>query len=296
MDVNQFLQKFLTPEEIYKLSHPRAGVGYSNKVLIFDCPIKKFNEFAAKTLMLIKYNKLSNFSMIVGNEGASIIGSLLAVGYTPDEILELLASNELNVTKLIEDGQKLPNKLHKRKNGAMHKGLRLRDKLDELYRRKIPGDSKTPVLMCNLAFKYLSITATNLSNKTVVDINNNTYPLIPLADAVLASCAVFPYIRKVEYVETVDDKKEITFFSSCSNKVTLPIERAQIMYMKSKFHKKKGVFEFSSVAVGFYWGKGGNEEITQYLKGNDQFKDAFFDRADPIIPPKMKSVFHKIVK
>lgn len=172
------------------------------RVLVMDFPIKGLDRFIARACLRLHRANYGHFGLAVANEGAAIVAALLAAGYTPLEIISLRVLGQLDVTTLIEGGQKLPDALHVNHKGAAHKGHRLRDRIDELIRVKIGGDSSKPVTLAELRSAGtrlpLHITVLDLDLAAVVTLSHATHPTMAVADAVLASCAVQPYIGRVQ--------------------------------------------------------------------------------------------------
>lgn len=259
------------------------------RVLVMDFPIKGLDRFIARTCLRLHRANYGHFGLAVANEGAAIVAALLAAGYTPLEIISLRVSGQLDVTTLIEGGQKLPDALHVNHKGAAHKGHRLRDRIDELIRVKIGGDSSKPVTLAELRSAGtrlpLHITVLDLDLAAVVTLSHATHPTMAVADAVLASCAVQPYIGRVQVklnppteassaagsaagtaagtktaaltasaasaataaaVKSGKSKPVTYQFVSCSQTQSLPILTAQSLYSASSI-----VGNFINLLVGF---------------------------------------------
>jgi predicted acylesterase/phospholipase RssA len=84
------------------------------------------------------------------------------------------------------------------------------------------GDLKIPI----------HITAIDELTNSVVTLNARDYPNMPISDAVLASCAVQPYINRIEYE---DKEKKIHKLFCCSPVHTLPLDVAEAEFVKGKY-------------------------------------------------------------
>lgn len=204
--------------------------------MVLDYPIREFDKFVATVGLRMHHFNFAGFSFMVANEASSIYAVLYAAGYSAMEIIALRASGELDPVSLIEGKQKLPDALHVQKKGANHKGIRLRDKLNELLRRKIPGAPNAPVSLAELRQSgrrmNLHITVLSMATSEVVTLSASTHPAMPAADAALASCAVQPYIRVVSYKDP--NKPETTLYGSCSNVLTFPAKIAEKLFKDLK--------------------------------------------------------------
>ena len=229
----QFIDQYLTAQELNDYQHPPAvtGIEAIGRALIFDYPIKGFIKYACRVFANLIGRGYKQHLMVVGNEAGAILAALLAVGYSPGEIIELLASGQLDVVDLVEGKTKIRGKSHKQVHGADHKGHRLAERIEELAQAKLgfPGDRE--VLLVDLIKMPLHITALDETTNAVVTLNKSTYPHMRLAEAVLASCAVQPYIYRVEY--TGSEKVTHKFFS-CSTVHSLPLDTAVEEYTKLK--------------------------------------------------------------
>jgi hypothetical protein len=131
----QFVGQYLNPQEIGYINNPGPiSAEFANRVLILDYPIKSFPFFACKVLSHMIHYNIQQPVMIVANEAGAILGMMLAVGYTPKEVLGLLVEKKLDVIDLIEGKTKIKGKAHKKVHGAAHKGHRLGERIQELAR------------------------------------------------------------------------------------------------------------------------------------------------------------------
>jgi len=281
--VNAFLTQFHPPAVITKLCGaalpPKAG-----KVLCVDFPVKETDKFIAHALLRMHYENYGGFSLVVANEGAAIVGALLVAGYKFMEIIEMAASGRLDVTTLVEGGQKLPDLLHKKKSGAMHKGHRLRDRINELLREKVPGDPSARVTFNELFVarrNKLVITALDLAAGGVVPLSVDSFPSMPVADAVIASCAVQPYIAAVEFKD--GEKKKFKFLA-CTQVQSLPLDT---LAQEFKMAKASGALE--TALVGFGYKGTDNVAGSANATGDELYRVLLAQRAKAVVPQSMKN-------
>lgn len=262
MDPQAWLAQYVTPLELALYNAPEPDcVSRQGKVLVVDAPIKDIDRMLCKICVTIAHASLKNFSLIVANEAGAVLGALFTVGYTAKDIIELWASGEFDPRALIEDKMKtgkLAQKLHVKSNGATHKGLRFRDALDALLRKRLGGPAGYPVTFDEIAkrntlFAVKAFDTFSTVNMPVL-IHAGNYPTMAVADAVLASCAVQPYIRGVEFtlphVDPLDKKEKdvIHTFFSCSNIETLPFLDMKKFY---QIRKLEGDVMQKAVAYGY---------------------------------------------
>jgi predicted acylesterase/phospholipase RssA len=278
-----FLLDYLTEAEITRNLATPTRAAVTGKAAVFDCPIKSIDSFLAKACSLLNLANYGRFPLIVANEGGAILGALLAVGYTPIEILNLRSDGTFNPISLIEDGQVLPNALHITTSGAQHKGKRMREALDTLLRAKIGGRSSDDVTFADLTSSTrgsnFNVTALNITTGAVEVLGNETYPAMVVADAVLASCAVQPYIASLSYKDEAGTTHQLM---ACSVTQTLPAATALSMY--SKFLSGMAI----SNIVGYGWA--GTASGVASTSGDPQYKYLTTQRAAAAIPKGMVNV------
>ena len=256
--------------------------------LVLDCPIEGIDKFIAGASSHLYSVRLGAPSYIVGNEGGALYGALLAVGYKPLEILSLRSEGLFDPTNLIEGKQILPDKLHIRKNGADHKGHHFRDRVDELLREKTGGDPSSPVtfaLMKTAGKRIpLYITVLDTATASIVTLSSITAPQMSVAEAVLASCAVQPYISSVSpcgggtpfKVTTGTDLHE---YISCSTKQSFPYAQAKALFTPAK----KMTFDDTMIGI-----------IGSNAPGvSEMHQKILAERAAPVSSPKAVGRTHK---
>jgi hypothetical protein len=280
-----FLMPLISALEYNNYCNPKpSSTTQWGKVLVMDAPIKDIDVMLAHICANIAYEGYRNYTLMAGNEGGAMIAAFLAAKYTPREIIQLRATEGFNPIALIEDGQKLTGKLsvfHKRKQGADHKGLRFRDALNALLRKKIGGVPETPVTFGELARQaepiHLLIKALDSTVNKPIVLSHLDYPNMSVADAVLASCAVQPYIRGFEY--TADDGTTHEFYS-CSLIESLPLGDAKTFYTV----KLKIADQFFLRLLGYGFSDTVNKVADPNKVGDYAHTIAAY-RAKPVIPP-----------
>jgi len=113
---------------------------------------------------------------------------------------------------------------------------------------------------CNLIITAMDI------NGDVVQLSADTFPDMPVADAVLATCAVQPYIARVLYKD--GNKMEHKLYS-CSPKETLPVYIARERFIEGmRSGKYTGVF---SAKVAIFGCKCANNELSSLSSKTDYY-------------------------
>jgi hypothetical protein len=282
--LDTYLAQYLSSAEIAKFKGHAQVSPLAGKALILDYPIKKMDEYFARACMFMNYMNYGGFNMIVANEGGAIIGALRAAGYSFLEIAGLRADGTLDILKLIEGGQKMPQALHVRTKGSDHKGLRLRDAIDNLLKAKIPGTENHLVTFADLqrapVGRVLYITVMDTKSAGIVPLCAQDFPSMSVADAVLASCAVPPYIAPVLYTKADGTKYE---FYSCSGAQSLPIATAEKI-----FFANKSSGNFASSVAGYGYKGTDNEAGATNATGTSFQKSLMSQRAAAIVPEAMR--------
>lgn len=283
--LDAFLAKFLTSAEIVKFKGHAQPAPAAGKILALDYPIKRVDEYFARACMFMNFMNYGGFDMIVANEVGAIVAALRAAGYSFQEIVGLRADETLDVINLIEGGQKLPQALHKRTKGADHKGMRLRDAIDKLLKVKVSGCENRLVTFLDLKnassrFPFF-ITVLDLATAGVVALSAENFPGMAVADAVIASCAVQPYIAPIVYVGADGVKHE---FYACGQAQSLPIQTAQQLF---KAHKCSG--NFSTLIAGYGYKGTDNEAASAHASGTSIQKVVMNLRAAPRFDESMRA-------
>jgi hypothetical protein len=284
--VKSFVEEYMPANEITRYSTKPTGTPINGMYLILDHPIKALNKFIVNVCYRLHHGNYGHFRMSVANEGGAILAALLAAGYTPMEVVALFSTGVLDIVNLVEGGQKLPDALHMKKKGALHKGLRLRAKIDELMRAKIGGNPNEDVSFETLfnAGKRLPlyITVLDVTTAAIVPLGYDNHPRMAVADAVLASCAIQPYIGAVQYKD-VDGSSHT--FMSCSIKQSLPLQTAAQI-----FKSVNATGNFQSLVVAFGSNGTENEAGVRGASGSDLYKYILSQRAQAVVPEQMRRV------
>lgn len=286
MEYKSFLAQYMPEAEVIKLCQPVRPTPIVGRTLIADYPIKDVTKFVAIACLRMHYANFKSFAMCVANEGAAIVAVLLAAGYSPIEIVGLFAGKEpFDPVSLIEGGQRVPDLLHIRKKGADHKGYRFRDALDALLCEKVGfKDPKNYLTLGQLAQMGtrmpLYITAYDMNSVGIVTLSSVTNPNMAVADAVLASCAVQPYIGQV-----MSDMLDGTTHKlvSCSMQQSLPIITAKQIFAST--HMKGNL---AALATGYGY-NGTTNEAGQGASGSTLVQALLSTRAPAMIERDMAS-------
>lgn len=279
--IKAFYEQYMDAGSVGRFSVPSPNKPVPGLPLVLDYPIKEIDRFIVQACLRMNFSNYQKFTMIVANESGAIIAALLAAGYTPLEIAEMRSAGNFNPVDLIEAGQKLPDKLHIQKKGADHKGLRLRDAINALLCTKLGLDDPKAVVTFEMLHNAgmhtaLYITVLDTTAGAIVPLSFENFPAMAVADAVLASCAVQPYITAVTI--KMDDGNHSLM--SCSNKQALPLCTAA-----SLFKSKNMTGNFQTLVVGYGCSHAVNEAGSKNATGTDLYKHLLSTRATVQIPP-----------
>lgn len=276
-----FLGQHWSDAEIHRFSAKQTAPVINGRCFVMDYPIKSFERFVAKSCLLMNFARYDRPILSVANEGGAIVAALLATGYTPMEIVGIVGSGGLDVITLIEGNQILPDALHIKKKGADHKGLHLRDRINELIMTKLGGNTAELLTFESLRHagkqSNLYITALDVTDAKIIPLGFETYPRMPVADAVLASCAIQPYIGAVS--ATAPDGTTHSFMA-CSAKQSFPFETASLLF---KARKLSG--NFPNLVVGYGYNGTDNEAGIKNASGTVFQKFMMSQRAMAVYPP-----------
>lgn len=128
---------------------------------------------------LEKYQEHLQIEDIRGVSVGSIVAAMYAVGYTADELLQIMM--KLNFDELIKDNGLVIIKLYEKY--GMYDALRLEIEIENLLR------SKTHIKFCTFSQirKNLTIISTNLNKQCPVFFNRDTSPDLPISKAIRMS-------------------------------------------------------------------------------------------------------------
>ncbi|MFZ4785380.1 MAG: patatin-like phospholipase family protein [Flavobacteriales bacterium] len=142
---------------------------------------------------------LSSVQRVAGTSSGAITASLLSVGYTPQEIYDIIG--ETNFGKFNDGGGLFIGGIHRlKKKLGYYKGRKFLDWLEKLIEAKTGNknftfadlEQKVTANRFNNPFKHLVISATSLNHQEALFFSYYTYPQMRIVDAVRASMAV-PY-------------------------------------------------------------------------------------------------------
>jgi len=287
------LLKHLNPQEVRAVNAPpRVGTELHGYVLVLDSPIRDVEWFTAKVTAEILRVGYKHFSEVVANEGGAVIGSLIAAGYPIVEIATLIAEKKLDPVQLIEGKNtlqietvektkkgklKLKRKVKGKKvqkiHSAQHKGFRFRNELKRLIAERAKDAVTFKELYLHTRIPLIIPVLDDQGN--IQYLSHETFPDMAVADAVLATCAVQPYIARVEYKTP---EKALYKFYSCSPKKTIHTEIARERFIKTK---RDGTFPSKVVIYGV---RNPDNELAGISKKTDYYHKLTQKRsADP--PP-----------
>jgi NTE family protein len=143
-------------------------------------------------------DRLRSLERVGGTSAGAIMACLLAVGYTPEETLEVLTSTSF---KKFNDGSFLaiPGVLRLRKKMGWYRGEALRRWLEEMIAEKTGDGNITFRQLNDQRHRYgrvsLYITGTDLSWQRLRVFSHETFPDMRVADAVRISASIPFYFK-----------------------------------------------------------------------------------------------------
>ena len=144
---------------------------------------------ALESMQLVKLN----IRIIVGTSSGAIIGTLLCVGYTPREILEIVKSNLPVISTDSIDIARLFSEY------GLYSNVKFIEVVTRMIEKKTNGIVPTFSQLYDMfEKKELIITGTNVSTQSVAYFNRTTSPDMSVMDALkISTCIpfVFPYVR-----------------------------------------------------------------------------------------------------
>jgi len=151
--------------------------------------------------VLEEENISQHIEKVAGTSVGAIVGSLYSVGYTAEEMEDLMLGLDI---KTFNDGQGyfIGGQRRLRKNYGWYKGNKLEAWIGDLIEEKTGIENITFMQLHILAqknknFRDLYVTATNLSKQRLEVFSWETYPDMPVLIAVRASVAIPLYYRAV---------------------------------------------------------------------------------------------------
>lgn len=278
---------YISAADLVRFSGKPPGKPLFGRWMVLDYPIKAIDKYIANVCPRMNWANYQNPAAYIANEGAAALAVLFAAGYTPLEVFQLRATGKFDPVNLIEGQTKITGRMHIQKRGADHKGLHFRDAIDRLIREKIGEsvgiDPITPVTFAEFHQKRavgLYITALDVSTASVITLSFASHPNMVVADAVLASCAVQPYIRSVIFKE----EKTEHVYMSCSNIYTFPYSVAV------GIAKEQHIPAVESLIVGYGCAETANEAGVKNATGSVLVKAILSKRAAAIIPKNQQNI------
>ncbi len=148
---------------------------------------------------LDKKGILHDIKRVAGTSAGAIQACLLSIGYTPEEIIEIV--NDTPIESFNDDG--FVSKATKRlfKEYGWFRGDSFLQKMEEvIYKRTGNADltfEELHHLASSYPFRDLYVTGTNLTNQSLEVFSFETYPKMRIADAVRISMSIPLYYRSL---------------------------------------------------------------------------------------------------
>jgi len=133
-------------------------------------------------------NLLKNLKVCYGTSAGALMSTAIAIGYTPDELFQLMKSTDFN--QFLDGGGILRQTWNLFFSAGMNPGVKLRDFYDLVISNKLNyknatfQDIETEKGIC------LHITATSLDTKSLVVYSSESSPRYIVADAIRASSSL----------------------------------------------------------------------------------------------------------
>lgn len=138
--------------------------------------------------ILQQHGILTDVTTIAGVSAGSLIGCLLAVGYTPIEILNVALNSNLLSTNMSFDSIKMMIAEIKNKLSIVDLGP-LKNKLTELIVSKCGKIPTFEELFISTGIQLI-VVCQNITDKKIEYFNKKTHPNCSVVDAVLGSCSI----------------------------------------------------------------------------------------------------------
>ena len=160
--------------------------------------------YCGALMQLDEMDYLKSVRRVGGTSSGAITSCLLSVGYTPQEIYEIIG--ETNFGKFNDGGGIFIGGIHRlKKKLGYYKGRKFLQWLEELVEAKTGSkdftfselQAKATSSAFNIPFKELVIAATSLNHQEPIFFSFYTYPNMRIVDAVRASMAVPYYFEPI---------------------------------------------------------------------------------------------------
>lgn len=202
------------------------------KVLYLDTPLDKFADTFKEISNIYISNKWSAPMAYCSNEAGSLI-TLFMILYKnkSQEFISKYINADTSLLDLIDNNRKLPKLLHRNKKDGEHKGLRLRDKINDIIVESTNIKKEGLITMAELynttkALYYICLSEVvkkgeeSVEEMRIISNIDPEFANIAVADLVLASIADGHWIKKL----TISfGEKQRVFKSNLKN--TLPISQ-----------------------------------------------------------------------
>lgn len=148
---------------------------------------------------LEKNGVLQNITRVAGTSAGAIQACLLAVGYSPKEIVEIV--NQTPIETFNDDGFVPKGTKRLLKEYGWFKGENFLKTMENVIYQRTGNANLTFEELHRLAqatpFRDLYVTGTNLTEQTLVVFSHETYPKMRIADAVRISMSIPLYYKSI---------------------------------------------------------------------------------------------------
>lgn len=188
-----------------------AGAQYRN--LVFEGGGIRGVAFTGAVSVLEQYGVLKDVENVAGTSAGSIIGLMLSLGYSSEEIKQIMISMKV---ENFNDGKGgiIGKYARAKQNYAIYKGEALENWLGKVIEKKT-GDAKTTfgqlhaLRAQNIVYKEFSCVGTNLTKQKSVIFSFANTPNFELKKAVRISCAI-PFFYAPVLLDSVGNVVEAT--------------------------------------------------------------------------------------
>lgn len=191
---------------------PLVGVGQEIHNLVFEGAGIRGIAYCGALMEMEKDGKMTEVQRVAGTSSGAITASLISVGYTADEIYEVIG--ETNFGKFNDGGWFFIGGFHRlKKKLGYYKGDRFTHWLEDLIEEKTGSKDITFLQLyqkhqSDSKYKELVMTATSLNHQDAIIFSHHNYPNMRIVDAVRASMAI-PYYFEPMIIDSVGHPIEL---------------------------------------------------------------------------------------
>lgn len=203
--------KFLASIHLIFIIHLSNGQDAAMNIrnLVFEGGGIRGVAYAGALMELQKYNLLDSIQRIAGTSAGAIAATLYAIGYSPEEIADLISEVKI---KSFADGKWIFIGGSRRliRNFGWYRGEKFNKWMTQLIKNKIGREDLTfeelhQLSLNNKTYKSLYLTGTNLSLQTSEILSHETFPKMEIRTAVRISVCIPFYFQAV----IIDDEGKI---------------------------------------------------------------------------------------